>query len=81
MSIITKEGITVKVGQVWRDLDVRTQGPQGGPRMCTVVGVYPVNGYAHMSVNGAQPYRTTRLQIARMHKTTTGWVLVSEPAA
>ncbi|MCY0910877.1 hypothetical protein [Massilia antarctica] len=81
MSIITKEGITVKVGQIWRDLDVRVLGPQGGPRTCTVTALDKVGGYAFMSVNGAQPYRTTRIKIARMHKGATGWALVSEPQA
>ncbi len=79
MSLITKEGVTVRAGQVWKDLDVRTTGPRGGPRTCSVVLVE--NGYAVMSVNGAQPYRTTRVKIARMHKTTTGWALISDPEA
>nr|WP_315249240.1 hypothetical protein [uncultured Duganella sp.] len=73
---ITKEGIEVKPGQVWKDLDHRTQGPQGGPRTCTVISVR--DGAASMSVDGAPTIRTTRISIRRMHKGATGWALVSE---
>lgn len=75
----TRDNIEVKPGQVWRDLDVRTQGPDGGRRTCTVISVY--NGKAMMSVNGAQPYRTTTVSIRRMHKSATGWALVPEGGA
>lgn len=71
---ITREGVRVKVGQMWRDLDERT-----GTRICTVITAK--DGYATMSVNGAHPYRTTRVKIARMHKTSTGWALVSDAGA
>lgn len=72
----TKEGIEVKPGQVWKDLDGRTQGPNGDPRTCTVTVVR--DGVALMSVDGVQPYRTTHVAIRRMHKSATGWALVSE---
>lgn len=73
---ITKEGVEVKPGQVWKDLDVRTKGPNGGARTCTITAVR--EGTCSMSVDGAQPYRTTRVSIRRMHKGATGWALVSE---
>lgn len=76
----TKEGIEVKAGQVWRDLDVRSGN---GERTVTVTAVG--NGYAFVTTNGAtkpngKPY-TSRLSIRRMHKTTTGWALLSEGGA
>jgi hypothetical protein len=72
MSAITKDGIEVKPGQVWRDLDKRMGG-----RTCRVGKI--VNGKAEMFtiVNG-QSGKRTFVTIARMHKTTTGWALVSE---
>lgn len=64
----TKEGIEVKRGQVWRDLDKRMNG-----RTVTVLRV--LEGFAHCrSVVG----RDTRLAIARMHRHSTGWELVRE---
>lgn len=74
---ITKEGIPVKPGQVWLDLDKRTNG---GKRTVTVDRV--VDGGAFVTTNGVtksngKPY-TSRLSIRRMHKGATGWALVSE---
>ena len=79
-AITTREGIVVKAGQVWRDLDRRTQGPRGGERTGTITTVSARDGICIMSIDGAQPYRTTRIQIRRMHKGATGWALVSEVA-
>lgn len=64
---ITKEGIEVKAGQVWRDLDKRMKGR-------TVTVLFAVGGVAR--VKGA---RTTELAISRMHRHSTGWELVSQP--
>jgi len=61
---ITKEGIEVKAGQVWRDLDKRMNGR-------TVVVLFARGGVA--KVKGA---RETELAIRRMHKHSTGWELV-----
>jgi len=66
MSNTTKEGIEVKPGQVWRDLDKRRNG-----RTRTVVAVE--DGKAHM--DGTPK---TKVSIARMHKGSTGWSLVSD---
>jgi len=59
---VTKDGITVKVGQVWMDLDKRMLN-----RKLQVVAVSD-SVHAIVSVIGAQPYRTTRIKVARMHK-------------
>lgn len=64
---VTKEGIEVLPGQVWRDLDKRMHN-----RTVTVLSVY--EGRAR--VKGV---RETVLSISRMHKHNTGWQLVSEP--
>ncbi|MDQ1921671.1 hypothetical protein [Massilia pseudoviolaceinigra] len=81
MSIVTKEGITVKVGQVWRDLDVRMVG-----RTCVVTAVHPeINGAkASVSMDRITPGKSrtrSQVRVSRMHKGATGWALVSEPAA
>lgn len=65
---ITKEGIEVKAGQVWRDLDRRMNG-----RTVTVEWV-SVDGTV-ARVKGA---RSTQLSINRMHRHSTGWELVKE---
>ena len=63
---ITKEGIEVMAGQVWRDLDKRMNG-----RTVTVLSV--ADDFA--MVKGA---RITRLSVQRMHRHSTGWKLVTE---
>lgn len=72
----TKEGIEVKPGQVWRDLDQRMNG-----RTVTVLAV--ADGYASVTGNtrllkADGTHYKTRLAVRRMHKTSTGWALVSE---
>ena len=62
---ITKEGIEVKPGQVWRDLDKRMRGR-------TVTVIFAVAGVAR--VKGA---RETEIAVRRMHRHSTGWALVS----
>lgn len=62
----TKEGIEVRPGQVWRDLDKRMKGR-------TVTVIFATAGVAR--VKGA---RTTELSISRMHRHSTGWELVSQ---
>jgi len=66
MSNATKEGIEVKPGQVWRNLDKRMNG-----RTRTVLSV--ADGKAHMD---GTPQ--TKVSIARMHKGSKGWALVSD---
>lgn len=66
---VTRDGVEVKVGQVWRDLDKRMTG-----RTRTVLAV--VHGHATMGSEGTAS--TTRVAIRRMHKHSTGWALVSE---
>lgn len=70
---ITKNGVRVLVGQVWRDLDKRM-----GHRFCKVIAVG--NGFATMQrcSEGGFPVtdRVTRVSIQRMHEHSTGWRLV-----
>lgn len=69
---VTKEGIEVKRGQVWRDLDKRMNN-----RECRV-GVV-ANGKAQLFtlVNG-QAGKASTVSIRRMHKSSTGWALVKD---
>lgn len=63
---LTKEGVEVKVGQVWQNLDKRMAG-----RKRIVIAVQ--DGKAHM--DGVPK---TKVSIRRMHKSSTGWALVSD---
>lgn len=71
---VTKEGIRVAPGQVWRDLDERM-----GNRHCRV----SVLGKDAVMMQRCDPNgrvtteRMTRVSIRRMHKSATGWALVS----
>lgn len=68
----TKEGIKVKVGQVWEDLD-----PRMGGRTRRVVAIEDrkvVMAWPHDTDRGR-----TKVSISRMHKSSTGWKLVSQP--
>ena len=64
----TKDGIEVRAGQVWRDLDKRMRG-----RTVTVEWVSKDGTIAR--VKGV---RSTQLSISRMHRHSTGWELVKE---
>lgn len=72
---VTKDGIAVRVGQVWKDLDKRMDG-----RHCKVIAV--VDGRAHMNrcaPNGrVSSDSVTKVAIARMHRGSTGWTLVGD---
>ncbi|MGU7773747.1 hypothetical protein ACV229_26635 [Burkholderia sp. MR1-5-21] len=63
---VTKDGIEVKPGQVWRDLDKRSRG-----RTRRVLSIE--DGKA---VFEGPP--KTKVSIARMHRHSTGWALVSD---
>lgn len=71
----TNEGIEVKVGQVWRDLDKRKNNRQ-------IVVVLALNAKANVApfVNGQRQRRgrQTTLSINRMHKHSTGWALMQD---
>ncbi|WP_449447536.1 hypothetical protein [Thermomonas brevis] len=65
--ITTREGITVAVGQVWKDLDRRVK------RTVKVERVDELNGIAHVvSTNGAK----SKISIKRMYKHGQGFSLV-----
>lgn len=69
---VTKEGIEVKRGQLWRDLDSRMAG-----RICRV-GVV-ANGKAEMfRMVGGQAGPRTWVSVSRMHKSSTGWALIQD---
>lgn len=73
MSAVTREGITVQVGQVWRDLDKRMK------RTVTVVEVHPeAKPHAYALVRSSSG-PTSRVRISRMHKYGQGFALVSSP--
>jgi len=70
---ITKEGIEVARGQVWRDLDNRM-----GIRHAKVIEVVAGKAKMEMCRPDGTTYggSTTRVAVRRMHKTSTGWALV-----
>ena len=73
---VTKEGVEVKIGQVWRDLDKRMQGRcvqvvEFGT--ITFVGKVRVQGYGR--ITGASGTKRW-LSVARMHRHSTGFELV-----
>lgn len=74
MSAITKEGIEVRIGQLWRDLDKRMAG-----RTVSIVRVAPeAHPYPYAEVRALRSGRMSRLRINRMHKHATGFALVCE---
>lgn len=70
----TREGVEVKPGQVWRDLDKRQEG-----RLVQVVEVKNGKAYVvRVSGNGTvNPFGRSRISVARMHRSSTGWELAS----
>jgi hypothetical protein len=72
---ITNEGIEVKPGQVWRDLDKRMNN-----RHVQVIVV--ADGKATVQACAANgrgiTHKTTKLSVSRMHKGSTGWSLVQD---
>lgn len=69
---ITKDGIEVKPGQVWKDLDKRQAG-----RQCKVMVIEDGKAKMQHYARGQLGSKTT-VSIRRMHKHSTGWELVSE---
>lgn len=71
----TRDGVEVKVGQVWKDLDVRMNNRHG-----KVVAV--LDGKAHLKVcspNGREfGSGITKISISRMHRGSTGWAFVHD---
>lgn len=70
----TKEGIEVRPGQIWRDLDKRMPG-----RKVKVWRVVDGHAACFVLVNG-QSGKITTLAVRRMHKHSTGWELVQDGA-
>ena len=68
MSTTTKEGIEVKVGQVWRDLDKRMN------KVAMVVRVLP-EGKAELKSGWDGSGQKSTVSIRRMHRHSTGWKL------
>jgi hypothetical protein len=69
---VTKEGVEVKPGQVWRDLDKRM-----GNRNAKVIEVVAGKAKMEMCRSDGSTYggSTTRVSVSRMHKSSTGWAL------
>lgn len=67
---LTRDGIEVKPGQIWRDLDRRQDG-----RTVTVVSV--TDGKARVT----DGVTATTLSIRRMHQHSTGFQLVRDVSA
>lgn len=90
MSFVTKEGIEVKIGQVWKDLDKRmgdrcvkvveltsiTDGVGRAKKVVAKAVVVPCNSYGQQTGT-----MRTKLSIGRMRKMSTGWELVLEAGA
>ncbi len=84
MSTTTKDGIEVKVGQVWEDLDPRMRGKRvkvtdvwvGSGHYAGVwfATVYPV--LVHRPGLGYS--RASKIRINRMHIHSTGWKLIKD---
>lgn len=69
---ITREGIEVRRGQVWRDLDKRM-----GDRKCRIGKVQAGRAEMFVLVDG-QAGKRTFVSVNRMHKHSTGWALVQD---
>lgn len=65
-NLVTKDGIHVRIGQVWRDCDKRSNG-----RTRRVIAVDELNG--RVQFGGPTKSWTA---IRRMHRHATGWELV-----
>jgi hypothetical protein len=71
-SLVTRDGIRVEIGQVWRDCDQRMSD---GGRRCRVVELNPHMGKAKMqNIHGPVP--ATWVSVRRMYKHSTGWEIV-----
>ena len=68
---VTKDGVRVEVGQVWRDLDRRAK------RTVTVLEVHPeAKPHAYALVRSSHG-PTSRIRISRMHRHGQGFALLS----
>lgn len=65
---VTKDGVRVEVGQIWRDLDTRM-----GNRLRKVA---EIRGAKCRLVLDGHPRFASWVSIRRMHKHSTGWELV-----
>jgi hypothetical protein len=73
---ITKDGVEVRAGQIWRDLDKRESG-----RTIKVVSVAEGKALSrdHVKLTGFTCRMNRPISVRRMHKGGTGWELVSQP--
>jgi hypothetical protein len=70
---VTEEGIEVKPGQVWRDLDKRMRNRHGKVIEVIAGKATLERCRADGSTFGGS---TTKIAVRRMHKSSTGWALV-----
>ena len=75
--LVTKEGIRVEVGQIWRDLDKR----MGGRLRRVAAIIDPANGVVRMVEAQRRSPLKSNVSIRRMHKHSTGWALVEHSSA
>lgn len=68
---VTKEGIEVKIGQVWEDTDKRMGG-----RRCTVCSIATDSSRTRVGLRNVVG-RVTYVALDRMHPGSTGWKLVT----
>jgi len=68
--LITKDGIKVEIGQMWRDLDKRMSG-----RIRKVVALSYALNKARMQ-HPENEKLATWVSVRRMHKHSTGWQLI-----
>ncbi len=73
---ITKDGVEVKKGQIWRDLD------RGMPdRHCKVEAIRDGKAVMYRCTSEGRlinAMREIKVSISRMHKSSTGWALVRD---
>ncbi|MGQ5490789.1 hypothetical protein ACUH78_18255 [Thauera sp. ZXT1-4] len=72
----TKDGIEVKQGQIWRDLDKRMPN-----RHCKVSSVRDGKAIMFLCTENGRvinAMREVKVSVVRMHKSSTGWALVRD---
>ncbi len=73
---ITKEGVTVEPGQVWRDLDKRVTARLGHERSIEIIRVDAGKAVYSCKVGDKQVEK--KVSIDRMHKHATGFELLGK---
>ena len=73
--LVTKNGVRVRVGQIWRDLDKR----MGENRLRKIAAIVDeTNGRVLMIAAQGRGRFPSKVSIRRMHRHSTGWELVTD---